>query len=437
MLGLAYLASYIRQSGHEVEILDGSFEKLNQEQLINRIKNSRADIAGVTSMTHEIPKSRIIFKSIKSVNQEILTVLGGPHASARPKETMEEIPEIDFAIAGEGEQPFEKLLQKIDNNKSNYENIKGLAFRKEDQVFYNGDQVCHLDLKNIPQPAVDLYYKKDWFRNNKNSEYRIFASRGCPFQCAYCMRVLGDRVRWRNPDDITEEWIKAVRYYGAKVVFFHDEIFLYNNENTHAILDNIISSGIQNEAAFNAMTHVKLINDDILRKAREANCYKICIGIESGNNEILKRINRNYTIEEANEAIQKIKKYNIRPFAFYILGHPEETHKTIRDTIRSAIKLNPFEMGMGIMVPYPGTEIFQMAKENKGGYSLTDADWDGYNRYGSKAMIFENFTYRQLLLYQISGNLLFYLLNGRFWGLINYLSPKVKAIFRLLLGKKL
>src|SRR5674476_1041506 len=247
MLSLSYLASYVRSLGHKVEIIDASFERLNQDQLINRIKETQADIAGVTSMTHEIPKARIIFRSIKS------------------------------------------------------------------------------------------------------------------------------------------------------------------------------------------MKHVNLINEEILQKAKESNCYKICIGIESGNNEILKRIHRNYTIDEAYKAVQKIKKYQIRPFTFYILGHPGETHKTVRDTIRSAVKINPFEMGMGIMVPYPGTEIFTLASENKDGYELTDVDWDGYNRYGNTALKFKNFSSRQLLYYQIIGNLLFYIMNGKIIGLIKYVSPKIKAVFRLLL----
>jgi anaerobic magnesium-protoporphyrin IX monomethyl ester cyclase len=92
MLSIAYLAGYIRTLGHKVEIIDGSFDRLNQEQLINRLKNTQADIVGITSMTHEVPKARIIFKFVKSVKPGIHTVIGGPHASARPRETLEEIP---------------------------------------------------------------------------------------------------------------------------------------------------------------------------------------------------------------------------------------------------------------------------------------------------------------------------------------------------------
>jgi radical SAM superfamily enzyme YgiQ (UPF0313 family) len=185
------------------------------------------------------------------------------------------------------------------------------------------------------------------------------------------------------------------------------------------------------------MTHVKLVNDEILAKAKEANCYKICIGVESGNNDVLKRVHRNYTIEEAHAAVQMIKRHKIRPFTFFILGHPGETHRTLRDTIAAAVRINPFEIGMGIMVPYPGTEIYDLARQSKGGYKLTDADWDAYDRYGGRALTFEKFTYRQLLAYQIVGYLLFFILNGKFKGMFNYVYPKLHAVRRLVSGKAL
>lgn len=251
------------------------------------------------------------------------------------------------------------------------------------------------------------------------------------------MRVLGNKVRWRKPGAVLEEWEKAVRCYGAKVVFFHDEIFLYDNPHTHAILDGILPTGITRDAVFNGMTHIRLINEEILEKARHANCYKICIGVESGNDEILKRVHRNYTVREANAAVQTIKKHKIRPFTFFILGHPGETHRTLRDTIRAAVKMNPFEIGMGIMVPYPGTEIYDLAKANHGGYRLPDRDWDAYDRYGGRALEFQHFSYRTLLLYQIAGYLLFFVLNGKFKGMFDYMYPKLKAIKRLISNRGL
>lgn len=437
MLGLAYMAGYMREKGHSVEIVDASFLRLDEIALQQVLRHKKADIVGITSMTHEIPRARRIAHYMKSIYPQVPIVLGGPHATARPVETLQEIPDLDFAISGEGERPLELLCERLDSGRKDFEDIRGLAFRNKAEIAFAVPQSQYVDISSVPQPAVDLYYSKGWFKDNPRSEYRIFASRGCPFKCAYCMRVLGSKVRWRNPEDVIEEWEQAVRYYGAKVVFFHDEIFLYDNPQTHRILDGIVPTGIQREAVFNAMTHVRLVNDEVLEKARRANCYKICIGVESGNNDILKRVHRNYTIEEADAAVQQIKRNNIRPFAFFILGHPGETHKTIRNTISAAIRINPFEIGMGVMVPYPGTEIYDLAKSNQGGYKLLKTDWDAFDRYGGRALAFDNFTYRQLLLYQIIGYLLFFVLNGKFKGMIDYVYPKLTAIKRLVLNRQL
>jgi len=437
MLGLAYLAGYVRQKGHDVRILDASFLKLDEAGLLSALRQEKADIVGITAMTHEIPRARKIAACVKAISPATPTIIGGPHATACPGRTLSEIPDIDFAVAGEGERPFELLLEKLDGGSREFGAIRGLAFRRGSEVVFNGPQESFLDLSSSPQPAVDLYYGRGWFKEHPKSEYRIFASRGCPFSCAYCMRVLGSKVRWRNTDAVLDEWTKAVQYYGAKVVFFHDEIFLYDNPHTHAILDGILPIGIHRDAVFNGMTHVKLVNEEILRKAKAANCRKICIGIESGNNEVLKRVHRNYTIEEANAAVQMIKRHDIRPFTFFILGHPGETHRTVRDTIAAAVRLNPFEIGMGIMVPYPGTEIYELAKAGKGGYALAEADWDAYDRYAGRALIFQQFSYRQLVAYQVIGYLLFFIVNGKLRGMVEYFAPKLRAVFRILRGKRL
>ncbi|MBZ0264536.1 B12-binding domain-containing radical SAM protein [bacterium] len=437
MLGLAYVAGYVRGQGHKVEILDAAFHRMGAGDLLSEITQRKCDVVGVTAMTHEMVRAKEIFEVVKENKPSIHTILGGPHTSARPEETLKEIPQLDFSIAGEGEVPFTELLAQLDGT-CDFEKIKGLAFRRNGDTHFNGRQSDFLDLKTIPQPAVDLYYKKDWFKTHPDSEYRLFASRGCPFKCGYCMRVLGDRVRWRDPEAVVEEWEKAVRYYGAEKVFLHDEIFLYKNETTHQILDAILRTNIPQISYFNCMTHPKLVDEELLEKAKRANCNLICIGVESGNNRVLKNSGRNYKIEEADQAVQKIKRAGIKPFTFFILGHPGETHKSIWDTIRAAVRINPFEIGLGVMVPYPGTKIYDYASEGKFGYKLNlEKDWDAYDRYGGSALKIKRLPRRVLMIYQIIGYLSFFLMNGKFRGMFNYLKPKIGAVVRLLSGKGL
>jgi anaerobic magnesium-protoporphyrin IX monomethyl ester cyclase len=435
LIGLAYLAAYIREKGHKVTIVDAAFAGYSKERLLQEMVNNNADVVGVTAMTHEIPRARNIFKSIKEKCRSIHTVIGGPHVTARPTETLAEIADLDFVVSGEGERPFSALLDRLEKGSNDYTGIEGLAFRGGAAIHYNGNQTNFVDLQSIPQPAVDLYYSDNWFINHPKREYRLFASRGCPFRCIYCVRALGGQVRWRDPEAVVEEWVKAVRYYGARHIFVGDEIFLYDNPTVHAILDGILRSGIHKQAQFGTMTHIKLLNRDLLKKAAEANCDNVCIGIESGNNEILKNSGRTYSIDEAREAVWQIKNTGIKPRAFFILGHPGETHKTILDTIMAAVRLNPYEIGLGVMVPYPGTKIYDMAKNNQGGFRLTGTDWGGYDRYGGRALEFDNFKRWQLTAYQVLGFCMFYLLNGRFISFYRYLRPRVRAVFHIITGK--
>ena len=437
MLGLAYLAGYVRANGHQVRIIDASFARADAKVLLDTIASAEADVVGITAMTHEMRRACDIARAVKAAKPKVRTVLGGPHATARPLETLDEIDALDFTVAGEGETPFEALLERLESGARTFEGIAGLAWRNGHETVYNGPQTSFLDLSTIPQPAVDLYYTKGWFGDHPGSEYRLFASRGCPFKCGYCMRVLGNKVRWRNPEAVVEEWVKAVRYYHAKDVFLHDEIFLYDNPHTHAILDGVLREGLHREARFHAMTHPNLVDAGVMQKAREAGCWKVCIGVESGNNRILRNSHRPYTIEKANAAVQVIKQAGLHPFTFFILGHPGETHWTVLSTIRAAVRINPYEIGLGVMVPYPGTEIYDYAREGKFGYRLLTHEWDAYDRYGGRAMEIRGLSRRALVCYQVLGYLAFFLLNGKIRGMINYFRPKLRAAWLVVRGRGL
>jgi radical SAM superfamily enzyme YgiQ (UPF0313 family) len=388
-------------------------------------------------MTHEIPRARKIADVMKARAPGVSVVLGGAHATVRAAETLEEIPSLDFVVSGEGERPFAALLDRLERGPRDFSGIEGLAYRGAEGVHYNGPQSSFMDLTNAPAPAVDLYYHEGWFREHPRSEYRLFASRGCPMPCGYCVRVLGRRIRWREPEAVLDEWERAVRYYGARHVFVHDDLFLYDNPNTHAILDGVLARGLHREARFSSMTHVRLVDRNVLEKAARANCRKVCIGIEAGNNAILENSHRHYTIEEAHDAVREIKRAGLQPFTFFILGHPGETHGTIRDTIRAAVRLNPHEIGMGVMVPYPGTEVYELAKNHRAGYQLTGAGWEAYDRYGGRALRFDRFTRRQLVAYQVLGYVAFFVLTFKLRGMVRYFLPKLHASLRVVLGRGL
>ncbi len=228
MVGLVYLAGHLRSKGLEVSILDARFLGLKPQELKAELSGSDTDVIGVTSMTHEIPKVRTILRWVKGFSKDIWTFLGGPHSSGRPVETLQEIQELDFVVCGEGELPFAAALERLESGQGYFEGIEGLSFRNGNEVIYNGPQSKVIDLAEIPQPAVDLYYKPGFFANNREGVYYLNCSRGCPFRCAYCSKLLGRKVRWRTPEAITDEWIRAIREFGAQHVSVIDSIFFYH-----------------------------------------------------------------------------------------------------------------------------------------------------------------------------------------------------------------
>lgn len=431
MVGLTYLAGYLREKGHEVNILDAAFLSMDFSAIVSWMGTCNAQVFGITAMTHEIPNARKIIEWLKKSQRNIWTILGGPHATAMPKEILQEIDDLDFAISGEGELPLTKLLNYLEVGNKNYSDIDGLTYRSGNNIVNNTPQAGYLDLSKTPQPAVDLYYNRDFFLQNHQKTYYLTTCRGCPYNCAYCSKALGRHVRWRSTESILEEWNKAINIYGANKVQIIDEIFLYNNKQVNEILDYLIENDFAKKASFTAAVHPNIVDRSIIKKAKKAGCILIQIGIESGNDAILQKIGRPYTIEKAYNAVQIIKEEGIKTHCYYIIGHPGETHRTIIDTIKSAIKINPFEIGLGIMVPYPGTQVYEMAKTGSEGYKLCDVDWDSYDRYGGNSIKIDGIKAWHISFYQISGYILFYFINYRFKDMYNYFRPRIRTVLFL------
>ena len=430
MVGLVYLAAYVTERGHDVSILDANFHTMSEGELRSAIAGCDADVVGITAMTPEIPNVRTILRWIKQSRKDVWTVLGGPHASARPTQTLEEIDDLDFCVSGEGERPLSELLDRLQAGSRSYESVAGLVFRVGPRVVQNTPQTGFLDLTTIPQPAVHLYYEPGFFARNPDYSYYISCCRGCPFHCAFCSKALGRTVRWRSAEAIAEEWIRAVNEYGASRIKVVDEIFLYDKGIVHAIFARLHEEGIPGKARFSVNSHVNLITKAVVRKAKEAGCDQISIGIESGNNDVLREIGRPYTIEKAYQAVRLLREEGIRVHSFFIIGHPGESRRTVIDTLRASVRMDSSEIGLGVMVPYPGTAIYEMAKENRRGYRLTKVDWDGYDRYGCTAVEFEGLRRWEVVLYQVLGYVLFYLTRGRLGDMSKYFRPRIRSAMR-------
>ncbi len=434
-LGLGYLAAVLEANGIETKIFDGRYFNIDDEQLVEEICNFCPDVLGLSAMTHEIKLTASIARIVKE-KLNIPVIIGGCHITALPVETMREFPMFDYGVISEGEYTLIDLVKCIKGDIA-VEEVEGIVYRKRGELYTNKLREPISELDSLPFPAFHHYYREGRKSlSGKELPYFMFTSRGCPFSCVFCMRILGQNVRSRTIDNIISEIDMAILKYGATVFNFADEIFLFNNERTVKLLKKFIEKGYRDKIKWSALTRANFVNDEIIGLAKKAGCFRLEIGIESGDDKILKRIKKGTTVSQAESAIKIIKKFGIEIFSYYILGHPGETEDTIRETINLAVRLNTTAVAIGIMVPYPGTMIYEWAKDNKFGYKLLSRDWDTYDKYGGSALEIEGLPLNKLISFQRKAYLTFYFKNFRFFDLLKFIISRYKGILKVLLVKK-
>ena len=194
----------------------------------------------------------------------------------------------------------------------------------------------------------------------------------------------------------------------------------------------MIERGLSRRITWTGLTRANFVKPDLIDLAREAGCKRLEMGVESGDDGILKGINKGITVAQVREAVKVIKQAGIPLGTYFILGHPNETKETVRKTIQLAAELNTNEIAVGLMVPYPGTRVYEMALAGEAGYHLLSEDWSQYDKYGGKALELVNLPYGYLAKWQKWALLWFYLRNLRFVDLTKFIWHKRRAVYFLL-----
>ena len=433
VLGISYISSFLEKNGFTAKIFDAVFNGWSEKDLVCHIETFKPDIIGITAMTHEITRAAHLAAELKN-KLKIPAVIGGSHVTALPERTLSEFPVFDYGIRGEGEKTLLELLNFLfaAGPGSDAGAIKGLVFRNTKNVVVNEPRpwLTLEELENLPYPAFHHYYGDATNAlAGRQSYYVMFSARGCPYHCAFCMQVLGRQVRPFSAARIGQEIEHAISRYGAHTIDFADEIFLFDSERTREILNLMIGKGLSKRIRWSGLTRANMVNQEIIALAKQAGCYRLEMGVESGDNEILKAIGKNLTVEQVKEAVKIIKEKKIILGTYFILGHPDETRETMRKTVKLAIDLNTDTIAVGTMVPYPGTAIFNMAKRGEGGYRLLSENWSDYDKYGGKALELKNIPYEELIKHQKRAYIGIYLKNFRVIDLLIFLWQRKRGLY--------
>lgn len=407
--GLAYIGAFLFLKGINVKAIDAKVDNLLPVDVIKKASEMSFNVVGITAMTPDIKTANIIAKGIKEKNSKSLIIVGGAHAMALPEDTLNEFDGFDVVVIGEGEFTVFDLVSSYSQSKRDetLRDIPGIVFRKEDGSLYRTRSRKPIeDIDSLPFPKWELFSPVDF--------YPVYGGRGCPYQCNFCQRILGNRVRKRSPENIIDEILHLVKDKGINYFWFDDETFGTDKKWLNNLLDLMNDNAVAEHCSWSANSRVNIADVEMYKKMRKAGCHRVSFGIESGDDSILQDAKKGFNVEKAIGAINKAKSAGLQIGAFYILGHPNETLKQVLKTIRLAARINAQDSSIGIMIPYPGTEIYEMAKKGLGGYTSLSKDWDRYTKYFGNPMEFENFSAKTLERIQLLGFLWVYLRNFRF-----------------------
>lgn len=381
-LNLAYLAAYLREKRPDIEIkvLDCEGLGLHYSDIDQKIQEIKPDLIGITAPTPAFAQVLEVCRIIKNISPEIITVVGGPHPTALPKETAAE-KNIDFAVIYEGEITFTELVDAIDKNKPLNE-IKGIIFKdKNGNICQTQKREPIQDLDALPFPARDLFPLEIYFppptkRISDKKAGNMITSRGCCYQCTYCMAsfMWQRKVRFRSIKNVVDEIEECLNKYGIGEFNFHDELFTINKQRTIEFCQEVKKRKL--DIAWVCMCRVDFVGEEVLKEMKEAGCKKIMFGFESGDQGILDHMKKNIKVEKAYEAVRLVKKAGIKTAGNFMFGNIGETEETIKKGIALAKKLNLDTVAFFVASPYPGTEFYEEAK--KIGYFRPDFEWKDF-----------------------------------------------------------
>lgn len=364
-MGILYLATYIRNLGYQVKVLDALAEKLSWLQIKKRIKKYSPDVIGISVMfTAYYQDALKLSKKIKNNFPNIKIVLGGAHISIDP-DTCIKNNFIDFAIFGEGEKTFEHLLKEI-NNKKCFSKINGLIYHQGKQVKKNPPRELIRNIDDIPFPDWSLLnlkrYKFDDGFQMRSPCFIVETSRGCPNHCVYCSAFAVWQHHWRgrSPKNVVDEIEILVKKFGAKEIAFFDDTMSLDKTRMIGICNELINRKINIKwSTPNGIAHWT-IDKPLLKLMKKAGCYKITFGIESGDPSMRRWIGKPYSLNEAKELTQYANKLGFWTNATNIIGFPYETIEQIQQTLNYSLESDIdiayfFRLGLR-----PGTPVYNV-----------------------------------------------------------------------------
>ncbi len=378
-LWLIYAAAYCEKKGFEIEFLDAPAKPMDEAESMDYIKayGRECRLFVLDTSTPSISCDISFGEKLKKVYPEAFVLLVGTHPSSTAEETLMNGALIDGVARKEYDYTVYYLAKALETG-ADLSSVKGISYRKNGEIVHNPDAEYIEDLDTIPYAAEFIYkhlnYKDYFFAAAHYPEIQVFTGRGCPSRCNFCVypqTMHGHKYRLRTPENVVGEFEYIAEHFpDVKEVVIEDDTFTANKKRVMDICSLLIEKKLNKRLKWLCNARVNL-DLETMQAMKKAGCRLIIPGIESGNQQILNNIRKGTTLEQIDRYVKNAKKAGLLIHACYMVGNKGETKESMENTLKLALKLNTDTAQFFPLIPYPGTEAYDWARENgyiKAGY---------------------------------------------------------------------
>lgn len=390
-LGVLYIAANLKKYGFSVEVYDLNLYKESElQEITEEIIRKQPKIIGLSVST---PTYNFAISYVQKIKKRLRSriVFGGYHVSFLPDDCLDK-KVADIVIVGEGEHVFVELCNRIIRKRGKeLKDIEGIAFVDEDgkKIKENAKLQRIHNLDELPFPDRTLLPM-----NSYKTPATVMGSRGCVAQCEFCASGAWGGIKLRSAENIVNELVELKKQFNFDHICFIDNTFTANKERTLQIADAIMKSGL--DYTYSLETRVNNVDDELICSLKNMNTIAIQFGVETGNDQVMKDIQKNISLEKVYKAVEICLKHGLRVMCTFIIGHPSDTELTIRDTINAIrhIKQLGGQTKIEMLTPYPGTAVFNKREEK--GLIIKDWNFDNWGVTTSPVFDTKHFTQKQL-----------------------------------------
>ena len=361
---LAYVVAVLEKAGIEVEFLDAIVEEMSIADFADAAARINPDMVVIECSTPSIDYDLLTAKSLKRKMSDVFMVLVGSHPTFFHREIMKETEQVDAICRGEFDLTVKDLAVALSNG-DELDKVEGITYRDGQGVQANQDRPLIENLDELPFPARHIVKGDPYRQGTFTGKYctTIVSSRGCPHRCSYCLwprTLYGNRFRARSAENVVAEIEEVVRDYHVDEIYFDDDSLALNRARILRICQLINQKGIR--VKWIPQCRVDSMNEEVLGAMKEAGCHYIRFGVESGSQKMLDIMRKRVTLAQIEQAFELCRKVGMKTQAFFLFGTPGETPQTISETIKFAKKLRPDSAQFAVVIPHPGTDLYEICQ---------------------------------------------------------------------------